>query len=162
MTTTRVLLFLILVSIILSMYSRPLAAGAVTQNDVSQANNAIQTAFVSIQRAENIGGNISSLVMQLNNAIQLVSKSEAENNSNPIQAAADLQSAIRDAQAVSSESNSAAQSGAAVKQMTTVRSIASAFLVIAGATLIGLFGDQIYRRIWFRLYEDHLVKRADD
>jgi len=155
------MVFLLVALLALSLCSTSDSAAALTQTEVSSANSEIQSAFVSAYGAEKSGGNVSSLIAELNYAIQLVQKAEAENATSPSQAAADLQNATRAAQRVSAESASVAQMGSAARQASELISVSAASAVVVVAVLVYIFGGRIYRRAWLRLYRDYVVRPAN-
>jgi hypothetical protein len=155
------LLFLLLALIALSLCSRADSATAVTQSQVSSTNIEIQSAFASAYGAEKSGGNVSSLVAQLNSAIQLVQKAEAENATSPAQAASDLQNATSIAESVVAESPSVAHSGSAARQTTEIASLGAATLILVIAALSYVFGGRAYRTTWLRLHRDYVVRPAN-
>jgi hypothetical protein len=159
---SKPLLCLLLALIALSLCPRgDGAAAAVTQAQVSSANSGIQSAFASAQGAEKSGGNVSSLVAKLNEAIQLVQKAEAENGTSPAQADADLRNATALAQGVTAESQSVAQAGSAARQTAEVTSLGAASAVVVLAALAYAFGGRLYRRAWLRLHRDYVVRPAN-
>src|SRR5487761_86650 len=81
---------------------------AASPADFSSASNAIDSAYVSVHSAEESGGNVSSLVNQLDSALALVQRAQSENATNPSQATLDLQNATQIAQKVALESSSVA------------------------------------------------------
>ena len=133
---------------------------AASQNSFSAASSNVQSAFVAVQTAGRDGGNITSLVAQLNGALVLIRKAAAENASNPVQASADLQSALSIAQGVQSSAPAVAQMGRASRQMTVLISTETAYAIIFSAVLIYIFGDRIYHRLWLRMYRGHVVKKV--
>jgi hypothetical protein len=155
------LLFLLLALFALSLYPRTDSASAVTQTQVSSANSEIQSAFASAVGAEKSSGNVSSLDAKLNTAIQLVQKAEAENSTNPSQAAADLQNASAVAQSVIAESPSVSRTGSAARQTTEITSVSAASAIVVVAALVYVFGGRIYRMAWLRLHRDYVVRPAN-
>jgi len=155
------LLCLLLALVALGLSSTAGSAAAITQAQVSSANGAIQSAFTSAHNAEKSGGNVSSLVAQLNNAIQLVQKAEAENATSQAQATADLQNATALAQSVVAASASVSQTGSAARQTTEVTSVSAASAIIVIAALTYIFGGRVYRRAWLRIHRDYVVRPAN-
>jgi len=151
----------LLALVALSLLSRVGGAAAITQTQVSSANGEIQSAFTSAYGAEKSGGNISSLVAKLNDAIQLVQKAGAENATDPARAAADLQNATAIAQSVAAESPSISQAGGAARQTTEAASASAASAIVMIAVLTYLFGGRIYRRAWLHLHRDYVVRPAN-
>ena len=154
-------LFLLLTLIGLSLCLGGLRASAVTPAQVASANSAIGSAFASTLSAEKSGGNVSSLVAQLNSAIQLVQRAEEENATSPGQAAADLQNASAISQSVTATSSSVAQAGSSARQTTEVTSVAEASAIIIVAALTYVFGGRVYRSAWLRLHRDYVVRPAN-
>ena len=151
----------LLALVALSLCSRADTAAAITQTQVSSANGEIQSAFASAYGAEKAGGNVSSLDAKLNDAIQLVQRAEAENTTNPAQAAADLQNATSIAQSVTAESPSVAKMGSDVRQTTELTAVSAAAAMVVVAALTYIFGGRIYRRAWLRLHRDYVVRPAN-
>ncbi len=146
------LLLLVLISI-QGSYSNAATAG-----DFSNANTAINSAFVSTYDAQQKGGNVTVLIQELNTALSLVQIAQAENMTNPSQSALDLQNATNIANLVISQSASVGQSGAAALQVKYAVSISSAVAIAVIAILIYIYGGRIYRRMWLYAYRDHVVK----
>ena len=161
MSRSAGLLCLVLVLIALGLCAGPVTAAAVTPTQVSSATGAIQSAFASTLSAEKSGGNTSSLVAQLNAAIQLVQKAESENATEPAQAAADLQNATAIAQSVMAESPSVGQAGSAARQTTEATSVGAASVIILVAALTYIFGGRAYRMAWLRTHRDYVVRPAN-
>ncbi len=158
---SKSLVCLVLALVALGLCSRADSAAAVTQTQVSSANSAIQAAFASTLSAEKSGGNVSSLVAQLNSAIQLVQKAEAENATSPALAATDLQNATAIAQSVTAQTPSVAQAGSAARQTTEVTSVGEASAIVFIAALTYIFGGRVYRSAWLRLHRDYVVRPAN-
>ena len=158
---SKSLLCLLLALIALGLCSRADSASAITQAQVSSANGEIHSAFTSAHSAEKSGGNVSSLVAQLNDAIQLVQKAQAENATSPALAAADLQNATSTAQAVIADSPSVAHTGSAARQTTELTSLSAASVIVLLAALTYIFGGRVYRRAWLRLHRDYVVRPAN-
>jgi hypothetical protein len=131
---------------------------AASQNDFSTTNNAITSAFVATHSAEVKGGNVSSLVIQLNAALYLMQKAQSENSTNPAQASTDLQNATQLAEQVSSDSSGIAQSGVSARSTQMDESIGASVAIIVIAILIYIFGGRIYRGAWLFVYRDYVVR----
>ena len=115
---------------------------------------------MAVQAAGRDGGNITSLLAQLNAALALVQKASSENSTDPAQASSDLQSAISMAKEVQSAAPTVALQGASARQLQFEISVASAIAIIGVAVALYFFGDRIYRRLWLRVYRGHLVRKA--
>ncbi len=135
-------------------------SNAASPADFTNANNAINSAFLATYNAQQSGGNVSALVEKLNSAIALVQRAQSENSSSPLPASEDLQSATQLAQQVSSEAPSIGQAGAAAKQTLIDESIAGIVAIGILGALTFFYGGRIYRMLWLLLYGKHLVKQS--
>jgi hypothetical protein len=160
-TTIRKSWLVLLVIVALSIVARASPSNALTQDQVSNANEQIQSAFASTYRADQSGGNVTGLVADLNEAILLVAGAEAENSSNPTKAAEDIANATQIAQLVQSDSAQIGGSGAAARQETQIVALIAAAIVIAVASTVYVFGERIFRRVWLRLYRDYVVRPSN-
>ena len=136
------------------------AAYAASQASLNGASSAVQSAFVATQTAGKDGGNITSLLAQLNGALALVQKASAENSTKPAQASTDLQSAQTIALQVQSSAAMVAQQGTSARRFQLFFSLFSALVIICFAAAIYVFGDKIYRRLWLRMYGNYAVRRV--
>lgn len=136
------------------------AALAATPASFSGASSAVQQAFVAVKKAGNDGGNVSSLVAELNGALALIQKAESENSSNPAQAGADLQSALAMAQGVQAEAPAVAQQGASARQFQFILSVTVSAVIVGVAVALYVYGDRLYRRVWLRIYGGSVVSRV--
>ena len=150
---------LVIVAILL-LVAAPPETSAASQVSFDGTAAALQSAFVAVQAAGRDGGNITSLLAQLNAALALVQKASSENSTDPAQASSDLQSAISMAKEVQSAAPTVALQGASARQLQFEISVASAIAIIGVAVALYFFGDRIYRRLWLRVYRGHLVRKA--
>jgi hypothetical protein len=134
---------------------------AVTQTDLTNANNAIQSAFVSTYNAEKDGGNVSTLIAQLNIALMFVQTAAAENATDSILAATDIRIANQMAQNVSQEASTISQSAQTIRATLYARSIGTATAFGVAAVLIYIFGGRLFRLAWLRLYGNYVVERPN-
>jgi hypothetical protein len=133
---------------------------AATQASFNGASSAVQSAFVAVQTAGKDGGNITSLVMQLNGALALVQKATLENSSKPAQASADLRSALNTAQSVQASAATVAQQGTSARQLQFDLSVVSAAVIIGIAVALYVYGDRVYRRLWLWMYRGQMVRKV--
>jgi len=133
---------------------------ASSQTTLSGVSSAVQSAFVAVQTAGKDGGNVTSLVSQLNDALALVQKASAENSTKPAQASADLKSALTIAQGVQSAAATVAQQGTSARQLQVELSIGSALVIVGIAVALYVYGERIYRRLWLRTYRSHVVRKV--
>jgi hypothetical protein len=137
------------------------SAYAASQADFRNTNHEIESAYVSVENAEKDGGNVTSLIAQLNNALQLVQNAEQENESNPSQAESLLSTAFQDAQNVTAHSSSVALAGISSRQVYEIGSIGIESTIATAALVVYFFGARIYRMIWFRLYRGYTARRTE-
>ena len=156
---TKVALALLALIILLIAKGSIYASGAAA-SDFSSANSAINSAYTATLAAQQKGGNVSQLVSQLNSAISLLQKASRENSTNPSGALSDLQNATRIAGGVITQAPSIAAVGSASIQSRDVLSISSAVAIGIIALLLYIFGERIYRRLWYYLYKEYLVVPA--
>jgi sensor c-di-GMP phosphodiesterase-like protein len=151
---------LLVVLAVLLLAVGPPVASAANQASFSKASSSAQSAFTAVQTAGKDGGNITSLLAQLNGALALVQKASSENSSNPAQASTDLQSALTIAQQVQSSAAKVAQQGTSARRFQLFVSLFSAFVIVCVAAGIYIFGDRIYRSLWLRMYRNYAVRKV--
>jgi predicted PurR-regulated permease PerM len=144
--------------IVVCLASAPSYSSAAAPTDFSSTNQAIAAAFSATYQAEQRGGNVTSLVESLNQALQFVAQAQLVNSTNPAQATQDLQNATQLAQKVSSLAPSVGQAGAQAHQLLVEEISIEIAVVIAASAWIYVYGDRIYHRIWYFLYKDYVVK----
>ena len=154
----KVALLTVILVVVLMTAAPPISAAG--QASFDGANSAVQSAFVAVQTAGKDGGNITSLVAQLNGALALVQQANEENSTNPLQASADLQSALTVAQQVEAAAATVAQQGSSARQLQLELSAGSAVVIVGIAAALYVYGDRIYRRVWLRVYRGHVVKKS--
>ncbi len=147
--------------LLLIIFSTP-ARSQGTEVTLSSPNASINNAFSSVYQAERNGGNVSALVQQLNAAILLVQKAEAENSTNPSLATADLESASEIAQRVSEQSISVSTAGSESRLAQLYESIAVVTASVFWSTLAYSQWDHVYRQLWFLIYRKHVVIPNDE
>jgi hypothetical protein len=160
LASPRWLVFLFLALVSLGTCSAIREAAGATPAQVSEANGAIQAAYLSIYDASKSGGNVSSLVSQLNSAIQLVQTAETANATDPAKASSDLANATSMANGVAAAAGPAGQQGVQAKQLRLEASAGSVAVILAAAALVYAFGDRVYRKAWLGLYRNHVVRRV--
>ena len=147
---------ILLVAMALVLFANPALAAAPPV--FVGASNSIGTAFIAVDHAQQLGGNVTGLVASLNVALGLYMRAQAENSSDPSRAAADLQNATTIAQEVSLEAPAIGTDGSAARQAQEEVSIGAAVAIIAIGVLLYLYGERIYHRLWLRLYSGYVVK----
>lgn len=136
------------------------AARAATPSQVSGAEAQIQSAFVATHSAEMEGGNVTSLVALLDQAVEMVQTAEQDNSTNPAVSAADLANATQIAMGVSAQAGPVGQAGASARQAELYVSLGSAAAIVGVAGAAHALGDRLVRRVWLRLYSKHLVRKV--
>ncbi len=157
---TRILAVGWLLLVALSLASS-CSVSAASANNFAGTNSAISAAFVATYDAQKNGGNVSALISELNAAVTLVEKAQAENSTNPSRALSDLQNATQIANLVQSQSTSISRAGASALQVRNSESIGSAIAIAVVASLIYIYGGRIYRRAWLYAYRNHVVKPSN-
>lgn len=151
------ILILVLVTLILLGAPGSFAAGNASFNS---ASSAVTQAFVGVQSAGKEGGNVTSLIVELNGALALIQKASTENSTNPSQAVVDLNSAVAIAEGAQASASTIAIQGTSAKQVRLYVSVLSAVVIVSIAGAIYVFGDKIYRGLWLRIYGDHVVRKV--
>ena len=154
----KVAVFLLLAGLLLTMGSSE--ASAADQASFAGTSYTLKTAFLAVQTAGKDGGNVTSLLVQLNTALDLVQNASAENSTNPSQASTDLQSALGIAKGVQSAAATVAQQGMSARQLQLELSVGSAAVIVGIAIVLYVYGDRIYRRLWLRMYRGYVVKKV--
>jgi hypothetical protein len=152
------LIFALITVLIVGNFSRIYESAATSENDFSNTSNLITAAYIDLHSAEQKGGNVSTLVVQLNAALSLYHKAQQENLTDPNQASIDLSDATQLANNVSSESTQIGQAGAAARIAQQTNAEVEITLVILGAAFLYIFGPTIYRRVWLFVYKDFVVR----
>ncbi len=140
----------------------PIRSHEAAGGQLATAKNSINSAFSSVFNAEQNGGDVSALVEKLNIAVSLIQRAVAENATDPNAATADLSNATTIAQMVSVNSNSVSTSGSMAHQLHLYESLGTVAATLGIAGLAYLMGDRVYRRLWLRVYRNHVVKKSDE
>ena len=120
---------------------------AVDQNEV---NSAITASFQAVERAEKVGGNVSSEVGLLNQAITLVRNGSDDN----------LTEAIRICQEVSLKENILAEQNLATRNMGYYQATAIVIALLAVGLLINKYGSKLYLSIWKTIWGNCRIERT--
>jgi hypothetical protein len=138
----------------------PAPAFPASPADFSFASGSIGAAYVAVSHAQQDGGNVSGLVANLNVALGLYMRAQAENPANPSRASSDLQNATQIAQHVALEAPAVGGSGLAARRTQEYLSVGSAAAVLAVAAALYIYGERIYHMVWLRLHSGHVVKKV--
>ncbi len=130
-------------------------------SEFSSTNSSINKAFLAVQSAEKSGGNVTGLVKNLNVAVDLIQKAQAENATNPSQATSDLQEANALASEVLSNSSSVASAGISHSRNVFTESVTAAIGILIVSSLVYIYGDRVYRQLWLQVFRNHLVRREE-
>ncbi len=148
--------------IVLVISTIPIRSYEATGGQLATATNSVNNAFSSVYRAEQNGGDVSSLVEKLNTAVSLIQKAKAENATDPNAATADLSNATTIAQMVSLNSTLVSTSGSMARQLRLYGALSTVVATLGIAALVYLRGDRAYRRLWLYVYRNHVVKKNDE
>lgn len=125
-----------------------------------QAQSQIAQAYAAVRSAQQKGGNVTSLVAQLNSAISLVQQGDSVNATDPARAQSLYAEASAIAQQVLQAAPGVGQAGAAARQLQEALSIGAAGAVVVFAALLYLYGERIYHRFWLWAYSGYTVKKV--
>lgn len=128
----------------------------------SSTNTAINNAFVSVYGADQNGGDVSVLVQQLNEAVILLQRAQAENSTDATAAAADLENATQIAETVSQQAASASAAGIHARETYLYESTGIIISSIIASSVIYWGWDPIYRRVWLLAHRKYVVTRTDE
>jgi len=135
---------LLLVSLLL--YTT-ISVKAVDQNEI---NSAITSSFQAVERAEKAGGNVSSEVGLLNQAITLVRNGSDDN----------LTEALRICQEVSLKENILVEQNLETRNMGYYQTTAIVIALLAAALLINKYGSKLYLSIWKTIWGNWRIERV--
>ena len=135
---------LLLVSLLL--YTT-ISVKAVDQNEI---NSAITSSFQAVERAEKAGGNVSSEVGLLNQAITLVRNGSDDN----------LTEALRICQEVSLKENILVEQNLENRNMGYYQTTAIVIALLAAALLINKYGSKLYLSIWKTIWGNWRIERV--
>ena len=147
----------ILILLILTIITSTTYQLGYSQN-IQPTRDAIQTAYQNILEANNSGGNVTDLINQLNQAIDLLNQAEKIQNTDPSQ----TQQLITQAQTIAinviEQSPAIKQQGITQNQTNTTTIIILATTSLVIAILAYLMGPKIIWRIWLRQRRNNNVK----
>ena len=128
----------------------------------SSTNTAINDAFASVYSADQNGGDVSELVQRLNEAVMLAQRAEAENSTDSVAAAADLENATQIAENVSQQAASVSASGVHAHEARLYESAGIIISSIIASSIIYREWDPVHRRVWLFARRKHVVTRTDE
>jgi len=111
---------------------------------VSEANTKIASAFEGVAEADAKGGNVTSLVIELNDALTLLEKGEADGDEGLIH------DAISKAEEVIAEAPIIAEQGEEVAQARLVETLLVLSLLAISAVIVWRYGSRIFWELWMR------------
>jgi ABC-type uncharacterized transport system fused permease/ATPase subunit len=155
-----VLLLSILASSALTLGANPglSSYSGSSQNDFSSAQSALAHAYSQISLIDQNGGNTTSLVSQLNIAVNLFQRAMEDESSDPVTASSELQNATEIANKVSNESVPILQIALAQEHERFALAITEAGVIITASVLLYLFGERIYNRLWLNQRKNFVVR----
>jgi hypothetical protein len=126
----------------------------------SQVRAQIGEAYVAVLQAEQSGGNVTSMVAQLNSALSLVQQADSINGTDPSQAQALYSQASSIAGQVIQSAPAVASAGAAATS-TAETYLAVETVVLAGLAVVAyLYTPRIFWSLWLRVHRGWRVKKA--
>ncbi len=134
-----------------------LSAVALVQSQTTPLDNAqtaTHDAYKALLKADNAGADISKLTDQLNQALNLISQSQALTSSNPQQAQNLALQAQALAQNITQQASTLKGNGLTQNPLIIGASIAS---LIAGGILVYLFGPKAFWKVWLRLRKNYRI-----
>jgi hypothetical protein len=120
----------------------------------------IDQAFLAVHSAEADGGNVTSLVLTLNQAINLTERADAMNSTNPTGAAALYSQAYSLASNVLQQAPAVAAQGRNSIAATTTDFYAETIVLGALAVVAYFFTPRVFWWLWVRIYGGWRVKRV--
>jgi hypothetical protein len=126
------------------------------------AQNETQIAYGALHNAELAGGNVSVLARELNSSVALIQKAEAENSTDPAQAARDLESSVQLSSVVARQANALEQSSAANHTTAADGSAIESILIVAGGISVFIYGERLYDYLWLYFHRGFVVMRTNE
>jgi hypothetical protein len=120
----------------------------------------IDQAFLAVHSAEAVGGNVTSLVSSLNQAINLTERADSLNASNPSVASAMYSQAYSLASNVLQQAPTVAVQGRAAVAAATTDFYAETIVLGALAVIAYFFTERVFWWVWVRIYGGWRVKRV--
>ena len=156
------LMFQIISIMALCVSQSSLSSGDVSKADdiVSEAREKVYEAYAAIVDAEASGGNVTSLVNRINEAIDLVENAEKISEDNPEQAAALAEKAINIANEVLDEVGTVKEEGLALKRFHLFLGISSGVLFVLSGFLIYFYGPRVFWGLWVRIKGNWRVRKS--
>ncbi|MEM3437496.1 MAG: hypothetical protein QXP55_03030 [Nitrososphaerales archaeon] len=147
------LLIVLTLALIIQPYS--LINAQASSND---AHEKIIEAFVSVQEADNAGGDVSYLVNKLNEALDLISQADSIASSNPIQAQELYQQAEDIANQVILEASLVKEEGILARQNSNIMLGIELAILATLSFILYKFGPKLLWRLWLRAHKDWRVR----
>jgi hypothetical protein len=151
-SSAKLVITLLLFSIMLPTIN--IAFGQSTE--ISNAQDATNSAYTAILDAYNVGADTNQLIIQLNQAINLTSQAKALINSSPGQAQTLATQAKAIAQNVTTQAATTKQSNG--RLIGTITTAFSAAALIVGGCLVYFFGPKFFWKTWLKLRRNHRVR----
>ena len=129
----------------------PASAGRVSPQE---AKTKLYEAFEAIAEAERMGGNVSSLVAELNEALRILEVGEASGDY------ALIHEAVLKAESIISLAPHIGREGAAAAQTRILQNIAVLCLLAASALLTWRFSPRLFWSLWLRSKHGWRVRYA--
>jgi len=119
---------------------------------VEEARDKLAEAFEAVAEAERMGGDVSDLVVWLNEAVKLIEEGEACGNESLIG------EAFLKAEAVIAEAPVLGEEGAASVRMRMIQNGVVLGVVVVLAVVVWRYGSRVFWRLWVKSKRDWRVK----
>jgi len=120
----------------------------------------IDQAFLAVHAAEADGGNVTSLVSTLNQAISLTERADSLNSTNPQSAAPMYSQAYSLASSVLQGAPTVAAQGRATVSASTTEFYSETVVLAALAVVAYFFTSRVFWRAWLRAHKGWRVKKV--
>jgi len=125
---------------------------AIDANLTNEARTKLATAFEGVAEADAKGGNVTTLVVELNDALALLERGEANGDEGLIR------DAISKAEEVTAEAPIIAKQGEEAAQARLVEALLVLGLVAISVMVIWRYGSRIFWKLWTRSKRDWRVE----
>ena len=125
------------------------------QSTLSSTQSSINNAFKNLVDAYNSGADVTKLIVQLNQAINLTSQAQTLTNSNPQQAQALADQAQAIAQNVTAQAITDKTNGLG---LTPIIVAVSSVILVIGGCLVYFYGPKFFWKTWLNIRKNYRVK----
>jgi len=157
-STLRVLTAMLILFLTLSIsLSQTVVIYSKTET-ISDARSEAYKAFKALVEAHAAGGDVNKLTDRLNEALNLISKAEETEKTNPKEAERLASEAKTLARSIIEEAPLVKEEGLKQRQMATIITATSIVGIVVTGVLICMFGPEAFWRMWLRLRKNYRVR----